>query len=163
MQCQICEVCLNSNFLCSNCQNKLAEKQITEREIEVLRYLHSLEQNVRSLKDIKICKIVDGSALTIITDIGDAPKVVGRGGAVVKMISKRFGKNVKVIEAADLKNFVQNLVSPQPVFGINTRYSQSGQVYRVRVPHTPMATIRPEEFSSIISSVYGLKAELVFE
>jgi len=164
MQCQICEVCLNSALLCPSCQNKLDFGKITEKEIDVLKYLHSLEENIKSLKDVRICKVIEGNTLTIVTNVGDAPRVVGKGGAVVKMISKNFGKNVRVLEAVgDLKDFVQNLVSPHPVSGINTRYSLSGQTYKVRIPNTPNTPIRPDEFSNIISSVYGLKAELVFE
>ncbi len=166
MQAPICEVCLNSNLLCSACQAKLDSGQIKQIDVDISRYLFSLSEKTKSLKDIKIAKILDSDIILIIAGRGDAPKIVGKGGSVVKTLAKQFKKSIRVIEEApDFKDFIEELVSPNTVSGINTLYKMGEEVYRIRIPVSQKfrLAITPESFSQIISNLYNCKAELVFE
>ena len=166
MQTPICEVCLRSNILCSGCQEKLNSGKISQKDVEVSRYLYGLSERMRSIRDIKILKVVDCGTLIIITGIGDAAKLVGREGVVVKKIAKYFKKSIRILEeASTFKGFVEELVSPAPVSGINTLYKEDQEVYRIKIPAIQRnnVLITPEIFSQIISNFYNLKAELVFE
>jgi len=166
MKAPLCEVCLKSNFLCSYCQEKFDKKEISQTDIEISRYLYELSEKAKSLKDAKIKKIIDAGVLLIITERGDAAKLVGKDGYVVKALAKKFRKSIRVLEEApDMKKFVQDLISPTIVNGINTLYTPLGTIYRVRVPSTQKnkMLIAPENFSSIIENVYNCKAELIFD
>lgn len=166
MQAPICEVCLKSNILCSGCQEKLNTGKINQKDIEISRYLYNLSERMRSIRDIKILKVVDCGTLIIITDVGDAAKLVGRDGVVVKKIAKDFKKSIRILEEApSFKDFVENLLSPAPISGINTLYKEDKEVYRVKIPSIQKnnVIISPEIFSQIISNFYNLKAEIVFE
>jgi len=166
MQAPICEVCLKSNILCSGCQEKLNSGKITQKDIEVSRYIYGLSERMRSIRDIKILKVVDCGTLIIITDVGDAAKLVGKGGVVVKKIAKDFKKSIRILEEAPtFKDFVESLLSPAPISGINTLYKEDKEVYRVKIPSIQRnnVIISPEIFSQIISNFYNLKAEIVFE
>jgi transcription antitermination factor NusA-like protein len=166
MQTPICEVCLKSNILCSGCQDKLNTGKISQKDVELSRYLYALSEKMRSIRDIKILKVVDCGTLIIITGIGDAARLVGRGGVVVKKIAKDFKKSIRILEEApSFKDFVENLLSPAPISGINTLYKEDKEVYRVKIPSIQRnnVLITPEIFSQIISNFYNLKAEIVFE
>jgi len=166
MQTPICEVCLKSNILCSGCQDKLNTGKISQKDVELSRYLYALSEKMRSIRDIKILKVVDCGSLIIITGIGDAARLVGRGGVVVKKIAKDFKKSIRILEeATSFKDFVENLLSPAPISGINTLYKEDKEVYRVKIPSIQRNSvlINPEIFSQIISNFYNLKAEIVFE
>jgi transcription antitermination factor NusA-like protein len=166
MQTPICEVCLKSNILCSGCQEKLNSGKISQKDVELSRYLYALSEKMRSIRDIKILKVVDCGSLIIITGIGDAARLVGRGGVVVKKIAKDFKKSIRILEeATSFKDFVENLLSPAPISGINTLYKEDKEVYRVKIPSIQRNSvlINPEIFSQIISNFYNLKAEIVFE
>ena len=166
MQAPICEVCLKSNILCSGCQDKLNTGKISQKDIEISRYLYDLSERMRSIRDIKILKVVDCGTLIIITDVGDAAKLVGRDGVIVKKIAKEFKKSIRILEEAPtFKGFVENLLSPAPISGINTLYKEDKEVYRVKIPSIQKnnVIISPEIFSQIISNFYNLKAEIVFE
>jgi len=166
MQAPICEVCLKSNILCSGCQDKLNTGKINQKDIEISRYLYDLSERMRSIRDIKILKVVDCGTLIIITDVGDAAKLVGRDGVIVKKIAKEFKKSIRILEEAPtFKGFVENLLSPAPINGINTLYKEDKEVYRVKIPSIQKnnVIISPEIFSQIISNFYNLKAEIVFE
>ena len=166
MQTPICEVCLRSDILCSACQDKLDKGIIDNKEIEVARYIYNLSEKMKSIRDIKISGIINSDALIIITGRGDAPKLVGKAGSVVKKIANRFKKSVRILEeVSKLEEFVEELIFPAPVNGINTLYRNNEEIIRIRVPAVQKnhLLIKPENFSEIISNFYNKKAELVFE
>ncbi|HLE07399.1 MAG TPA: hypothetical protein VI933_02125 [archaeon] len=158
----LCNVCLNSDILCGGCSAKLTEGKISQTEVDASRFLKSLEEKHTQLADAKLLKVIDADHLIFIAGRGDAPKLVGRQGSVVKELARKFGKNIKILEEGDLKNFVSNLVQPAVVSGINTIYSQAGEKIRVRVSRN-RPNVSAESFSQIVSAVFGKKAEMVVE
>jgi len=166
MQTPICEVCLKSDILCGACQDKLTTGKISQSDVELSRYLYGLSDKVRSIKDIKILRVIDCGTLMIVTGRGDAAKLVGKGGVIVKKIAKDFKKSIRILEEApSFKDFVEELISPAPIKGINTLYREEQEVYRIRIPlmQRNQVVITPESFSQLISNFYNLKAEIVFE
>jgi len=166
MQTPICEVCLKSDILCSACQEKLDKGLVSKIEVDVLRFLYNLSGDMKSLRDVKISKIVDCGVLLIIAGRGYAARLVGKGGSVVKAIAKQFKKSVRVSEeATNFKEFIEGLLSPAPVNGINTLYKDNEEIYKIRVPAVQKnhMIFTPESLSQIISNFYNLKAEIVFE
>jgi len=162
----LCGNCLKSDVLCDNCQSKLKNNEITEKDIDVSRFLYMLSDKVKSLSDVKIVKIMDSECLIIISKIGDAAKLVGKNGFVVKALAKEFKKPIRILEEAEtLKGFVDNLLSPISVQGVNTLYTPEGEVYKFRIPlnYKGRLNITPDSFSDIVSDIYNCKAELVFE
>jgi transcription antitermination factor NusA-like protein len=121
---------------------------------------------MKSIRDVKILGIVNRDALIIITGRGDAPKLVGKSGSVVKKIANKFKKSVRILEeASNFEEFVEELIFPAPVNGINTLYRNNEEIIRIRIPAVQKnhLLIKPESFSEIISNFYNKKAELVFE
>lgn len=166
MQTPICEVCLKSEILCNACQDKLEKGITTEDEINVSKYLYRLSEKMKSIRDVKIVKIIDSEVLIIVTGRGSAAKLVGKSGSVVKKIAKRFKKSIRILEeVSNFKDFVEELIFPTQVNGINTLYRGNEEILRIRVPAVQKnhLLIKPESFSEIISSFYNRKAELVFE
>jgi len=166
MQTPICEVCLNSKILCNACQNKLDNGIINGDEIEIAKYIFKLSEKMKSIRYVKIVKIINRDVLIIVTGRGDAAKLVGKAGSVVKKIAKKFKKSIRILEeASSLKDFVEELIFPAPVNGINTLYRDNEEILRIRVPAVQKnhLLIKPESFSEIISSFYNKKAELIFE
>lgn len=166
MQSPICEVCLKSNFLCSACQEKLNSGKISQSDIEISRYLYSLSEKMRSIRDVKISRVIDCGTLIIISGRGDAAKLVGRDGVIVKKIAKEFKRSIRILEEApSFEDFVEELISPASVSGINTLFKENQEVYRIRIPSTQrnQILVTPEVFSQIISNFFNLKAEIVFE
>jgi transcription antitermination factor NusA-like protein len=162
----ICETCLSSDSLCNECQNKLEKGKITEKDIEVSKFLMILSDKVKSLSDIKIIKIIDSECLIIVSKIGDAAKLVGKNGFVVKALAKEFKKPIRILEEAEtMQKFVENLISPISIQGVNTLYTPEGEVFKFRIPfnHKGRLNVTPESFTDIMSDIYNCKAELIFE
>jgi transcription antitermination factor NusA-like protein len=132
------------------------------REIKHAR----VSEKMKSIRDIKILNIVNNDVLIIVTGRGDAPKLVGKAGSVVKKIASKFKKPIRILEeASSFKDFVEELIFPTSINGINTLYRNNEEIIRIRVPAVQKnrLLIKPENFSEIISSFYNKKAELIFE
>jgi transcription antitermination factor NusA-like protein len=166
MEAAVCGVCLNSDMLCAACQDRFDKGKVTQKEIDVSRFLFSLSDKVKSLSNVKIVKIMDSGTLIIISKRGDAAKLVGKNGFVVKALAKEFKKSIRVLEECDtLKNFATNLLSPVSLSGVNTLYTPEGEVYKFRISSSfrGRMNLTPESFTDIIQSMYHRKAELIFE
>lgn len=166
MKSPLCIQCLESKTLCNECRRVLENKKISEGEVEVLRFIHKLSKKSPSLENIEIVKVMDHNILLIITGRGDAAKLVGKGGSVVKQIAKKFKKSIRILEQApDFKNFIEGLVMPANVSGINTLYRDNEEITRIRIPEFQKnhMLLTPEDFSQVVSQFFKRKAELVFE
>ncbi|MFH0928911.1 MAG: hypothetical protein V1818_00980 [Candidatus Aenigmatarchaeota archaeon] len=166
MKSPICEECLKANVLCDTCNKKLLNSGTSAEEIDVLRFIHKLSEKNASLKDIRIVRVLDHSALLIITGRGDAAKLVGKGGAVVKMIAKKYKKSIRILEqASNFNEFVEGLVNPADVSGINTLYRDNEEITRIRVPEFQRnhMILTPDDFSQVVSCFFKKKTELIFD
>jgi len=166
MKSPLCEECLKNKILCSECKKKVESNLISRDEIDVLKFIYKLSLKNPSLSGIKIVKVMNRDVLLIITGRGDAAKLVGKGGSIVKLIAKNFKKSIRILEqASDFKEFVEELVNPAVVSGINTLYREDEEIIRIRVPefHRSHMLLSPEDFSQIVSHFFKRKAELVFE
>jgi len=165
MRAPLCEVCLSSEILCQGCAGKLERGELTQTEVDVSRFLWNMGDKLHSLREATIRKIIDSDVLLIVAGRGDGAKVVGKGGAVVKALAKRWGKSIRVLEENEFRPFVAELLHPLTVRGVNTLYTPDGEVLRVRLPaaQKPRSMITPEGFSAMMQQLYGRRAELLFE
>ncbi len=166
MRTAICEVCLKSDMLCNACKEKLETDRTTQSEIDISRFIYELSDKVKSLKDVKIEKIIESNVILIISGKGDAAKLVGKGGSVVKALAKQFGKSIKIVEQTDdFKQFIQTLITPATVIGVNIIYTPQGEIYKLRIGKSQekIISIRREDISDISKLLFNHKTEIVFE
>jgi transcription antitermination factor NusA-like protein len=134
--------------------------------VEIARYIYKLSDKMKSIRNVTLLKIINSDALIIVTGRGDAPKLVGKAGSVVKKIAQRFKKSIRILEeSSNFEDFVEELIFPMTVNGINTLYRNNEEIIRIRIPAVQKnhLLLKPESFSKIISSFYNKKAELIFE
>jgi transcription antitermination factor NusA-like protein len=165
MQAPLCEVCLNSDILCGGCAAKLADGQLTQTEIDVSRFLHRLGDKVKSLQEAKLVKVIDTDVLLLVAGKGDGAKLVGKSGAIVKALAKKYEKSIRVLEEKEFKPFLTELLQPLPVSGFNTVYTADGESYRLRVPAAQKQKQHVSDLAlaNISQQLFGKKVEVVFE
>ncbi|MFB6214050.1 MAG: transcription elongation factor NusA [Candidatus Nanohaloarchaea archaeon] len=167
MKAPICNVCLKSDQLCKQCQEKLDEEQITEKEIEVSRILHDLSTEYGSLKDSSIEGVHDAEkVVVVITAEGDGAKVVGRNGEIVKELADRIDKSIRVVEAAeDDMEVIKGLLSPAEVKSVNTVFMPDGEYKKIVVDedYEGKINLSEDEFEAIVERITGTEYKLAFE
>ncbi len=162
---EICEVCVKSDVLCPVCQEKYDKGIIEDIDLKVARFLKGLEEKFKVLKDAQIVKVFKtDSKIIIITRKGDAHKIVGKNGSIAKLVSKEFGKPVKVIEEGeDVKEFIENLVYPAKIESVNIVYGREGEVakYKVLVDRKQSRKIDRELLKDAFEKIYKKPIEII--
>ena len=163
MDLPICDVCLQSGILCKGCENKLKTGEISQMELDIAKILYKLGDGQISFK-----KAIDmGNVVIIITNKDQVGKVIGKGGNVVRAISKEIGKNVRVIGAdSDLKSVAKDILAPARISGINVVYGTDGeQKYKIRVLREDARRIPSnlDRLNEIIESLTGEKTTIVMD
>jgi transcription antitermination factor NusA-like protein len=76
-----------------------------------------------------------GDVVIIITQKDQVGKIIGKGGKIVRELSKTVGKKIRVVgENSDLKNVAQDILAPARISGINIVYGMDQKKkYKIRV------------------------------
>ncbi len=149
----LCKICAESDILCSACSDKLKSGELTEYDIKLARFLHSLR------KDVKILKTINGKSVIIVVEKGDAPKLIGKAGSTAKAISKHCKKPVKIIEFSEINEFLDSLLGDSFI-SLTEVYKREGEAYKLRIRKK---RIREKDIKSLIKSLYGKEVEIVYE
>ena len=90
--------------------------------------LLSLEENYPSLQNVSFYKAVDvGKTLAILVGKGDVPRLLGYGGKIIRALSEKTGKTIRVLEyGVDDRKFLEDLFAPLSIVTINTIWLPDG-------------------------------------
>ncbi|MDI6644682.1 MAG: KH domain-containing protein [Methanobacteriaceae archaeon] len=127
----VCDVCLKSGMLCQGCENKLKSGEITQIDLDIAKLLYKVgDGKIGFKKTIEI-----GDIIIIVTEKDQVGKLIGKGGKIVRAISKKIGKKVRVVgENSDLKSVSTDILAPARISGINIVYGKDGkEKYKIRV------------------------------
>lgn len=158
MKTPICNVCLKSDILCNGCQRKLKDGSLTQTGVEVLRFLYELSDSISNLEDVEIEQIItDPNVILILTAEGDAPKVVGNRGRVVKKIAEKFERPVRIIEDTTPREIAEGILSPVEVKGVNTVYKKEGEAKKVVIDEDDLRRVpfSQERFKELTKELAG--------
>lgn len=158
----ICNVCAKTGILCNVCEKKLAEGKITPLDVELSKILHELGDG-----EIEFTKAIEtGDNVIILSPKESLGKIIGRSGATIRVISRRLGKQVRVVGSGDLHEMIYDFTSPAKVLGINKVYKPDGSVsQRIRISVRDKVKLRlsPEDITKLISSLSKDEIEIAFE
>ncbi|MEM5871304.1 MAG: transcription elongation factor NusA [Candidatus Aenigmatarchaeota archaeon] len=156
MKTPICNVCLNSDILCLACEKKFKQGEVSESDIRICKILNELSKNFKSLENVTIKRIVEGKEIgLIICEKGDAAKIIGKNGIIIKKLSKIVGKEFRVVEETnDFKEFISFLIQPVPIIRINILYKPEGEVLKLVIPKNSKIPIKQTALEEIIRIVF---------
>jgi len=126
----LCEECIKSGVLCEECNRKLKSKEISDLDIQLARLLHKYERRdlIRGATFERAYLIEN---LVVIATKGRVGTLVGRGGRVVRMLSRELNKKVRIVGISSMKNTLADLVAPARIQGINIVYKPGGEETKV--------------------------------
>lgn len=155
MKSPICEVCLKSGIMCPGCEDKLKTGAINQYDIEIAKLLYRLEQ--RALLDHASFErtVVLDDVLLVLTQ-GSVANLIGRGGRIVRLLSRELGKKVRIVGVSkDIRAVVQDLVLPARVYGINVLYTPEGEEYTIVIPKEDRKRIVMDELT-LRKAIYSI-------
>lgn len=121
MKTELCQFCLRSGILCPKCRRKVESGKVSQLDIEIGRFLLSLEEKYPSLQDVFFHKSIEsGDVLAIFVGRGDIPRILSHGGKIIKALEQKTGKTVRILEyQSDERKFLEDLFAPMDILTIN--------------------------------------------
>ena len=165
MKSPICEICLKSSILCSACQEKLSQGELTNKDIDILTLLYKESEKNKALSNIEVKKIITSNDIVLIVcNSGNAAKIVGRGGFFVKRLQDIAKKPVRVVEESDdPRKFLQNILLPVPIINLNVLYTPRGDKYRIVIPRDSRLPMPLKTFISLANDLLKKEVEVAFD
>ncbi len=165
MKTVLCNFCLKSGILCSKCQGKLKSGKVSETDLRIARLLLSLEEKYPSLQEAYFYRAVEANdVLAILVKRGDVPRLLGYGGKIIKALSEKTGKTIRILEnGVDDRKFLEDLFVPLSILTINTIWLPDGttetRVILRRRRRIPMAV---KALKEIAQKVRGMTLRVEF-
>ena len=154
----------NGNF-CSLCEAKIKQGIVTETDLKVLRKLQSMEKTL-VLKDTEFVKAYEVEEFILIVCKGNVGALIGKEGAIVKSLSKDFGKKIRIVEHTNSeKENVQNVLGNVRVLGINKVFKPGAEETMLFIPKSDEGRMPAdkETVEKIISEINRKKTEINFK
>lgn len=125
------KTCINSGFLCTNCQTRLDSGEITEFEIDLAKYLIQLEEQEERfafLKEISFYKAIDYEDLVILV-VGKKDKL-----KITPDLIARIKETYEIDELIFLEKtnkprpVVEGLIAPYKLLSLNEIFLATGDI-----------------------------------
>ena len=128
MKAALCNFCLKSGILCSECQRRLKSGEVSKTDLEIARLLLSLEDKYPSLQNVYFHKAVEANGvLAVLVGQGNVGNLLAFGGKIVRAIGEKIGKRIRVLEqGVGERKFLEDLFAPLSVITINTIWLPDG-------------------------------------
>ncbi len=167
METPLCEICLKSDILCAGCEAKLKEGKISQLDVKLSKALYTLSKKFKALKNVTFIRAIEmENQIIVIVKKGDAGKVIGKNGVVVKELTRRFNRRLRVVEYKEpLREFLQDVLFPVPLLGINIIYTPEGKKYKVRISKKDASkfSIDANEIKNLVENLTSLPTEVALE
>ncbi|MFH1256087.1 MAG: hypothetical protein V1494_02230 [Candidatus Diapherotrites archaeon] len=164
MKTALCENDLKKDSLCSSCRQRLDDGAMTLKDVEVSRALYRLSKKFFFL-NVEFNKALDLDELLVLVCQGNIGSLIGKKGRIVAVLSKEFGKKVRVIEKAkDEKKMLQDLLGSVRVIGVNKVFKPEGHELKVLIEKKDMdkMPLKAEDLEKSINSLLESKARVEF-
>ncbi len=156
----ICDICLKRGVLCPSCEKRLKDGKISQLDVDVANLLYSLSSTFKGLSHLSLKSSFDaGDMIILVTSSKEVGVLIGRGGKIVKHLSEKLGKKVRVVgDSGDHLAVVRDLLSPVQILGINVVYPPGeDEKYKVRISKKDAAWLPSdsETLEKVLASLTG--------
>ena len=134
MKTAICAFCAQTGMLCKDCQTKLANKEISQNDIEIAKVAVEFEKQFPNASKENIIKTIERpNQIIILVAPGNLRFLVGGNLDFDKRLERAIPKPIKIIEKGkNVRKLLDDLFAPALITGINTvfvpvRNAQPGQ------------------------------------
>ncbi|UXD21364.1 transcription elongation factor [Ignicoccus pacificus DSM 13166] len=162
-------ICVKTGILCPSCQRKVDEGEVQEYEVDVMRKLLELENEIKELKNATYVKSYDlGNLLIVVLKMDEWDTDLVR--KIRQALSRALDRRVRVvIKTPEPREVASQLLIPLTVRGVNVVWLPDGtQKYVVRVSRGfsrrgPRLPAPKEELEKVLSDILGAPIEIRFD
>lgn len=162
MQTPVCSFCAKTDVLCEHCESRLKNKEISELDVEISKYLIDKYSEI----EVEYVSSFQAKDFLLLFFKGNVGAIVGKNGKGAFEIGKKFGKKVKIIKLdSDTHQIITDIITPVELLGVNTLFTGEKEVYKIRLAKKDMVRI-PFDIDSlqkILMKILKKEVQFVFE
>ena len=159
-------ICVKTGILCPSCQRKVDEGQVKPFEVDVMRALLELENEIKELRNASYVKsyVLNNNLIVILKLDHWSPELLRK---IRQALSRKLNRRVRVVaKVSEPRELAAQLLFPLSVKGVNVVWLPDGtQKYVVRVDRrgARRLPIPKEEAEKILSDILNAPIEIRFE
>jgi len=129
------------NFFNLLCPYRTMDIEINDLDIELARALHKIWEKEKTTstypqEETGFEKAIDAGDLVLVITHHNIGTLIGKGGRIVRQMTKHLGKKVRIINSKDTKTAIQDLVAPARLKGLNVVYTPEGEMLKAKIRKT---------------------------
>jgi hypothetical protein len=158
MRLPVCTFDLESNMLCTNCQDRLDNGEITPFDIEFSKWFLPLEKDYPELADLHLLRAIQIEGRLILVVKKRQKELLLSLEELTETICAKYG-DIMVFEAPmKLRKLVHELIAPAVEVGVNSLYLPNGErenIVMLRDEDRSRIRFTKEELRKLASSILG--------
>lgn len=165
MKTPICEICAVTASLCSGCQARLENKEISEVDVKISQLLYKHKSHFQ-LDDVHFLKAFDCDNIIYLLTRSEPGFLVGKKGKIISVLSKEVGRHLRVVkETSDHHKLIEELLHPVNPLGVNTVFKATGTAIKVRIAKRdlPRLPTNLPALQNVLTKLLNKEVQLSFE
>lgn len=163
MRMPICDRCSGSEGLCEPCQKRYDSGEISDLDLRVSRAIYKLYEK-NAIGESGFEKTISTPDFIVIATKSNVSALIGKGGRVVRILSDRLNKKVRIVKMGDVKAVASDLIAPARIAGLTKLYTPEEEKQRILIPESDRAKIilSEESIKKVISELCNANVEIKY-
>ncbi|MGD9396353.1 MAG: hypothetical protein PVJ05_07990 [Candidatus Thorarchaeota archaeon] len=158
MRLPVCNFDLESDMLCTSCQAKLDNGEITSFDIELSKWLMEREKDYPNLENLTLLRAtrIEGRLILVVKKKGKDLFLAEE--TLVNELVEKFGEVMVVEGPPKLRRVIQEFIHPASEVGVNSLYLPDGSkesIVMLRGEDRDRIQYSNDELREIISAIMG--------
>jgi hypothetical protein len=166
MKLPVCIFDLESDMLCSSCQEKLDSGMITRFDLDFSRWLLERHRNYPELEDLTLLRAAKTDGMLVLVVKRKNKELLESIQGLMDEIRQAYGKILIIEGPAKLRDVVRSLIEPATEIGVNSLYLPDGHretIVMLRARDEDRIAYSLAELRAIVSTVMGETVLFGFE
>jgi len=161
------QVCVKTGVLCSRCQSIVDNGEVSELDVNIMRELLEVENEIKELRDSSYYgSVVVGNLLILI--VGSGQKMdMQKWIRVAKRLQSKFDYKIRIVEKSDnIKATASQLLSPARLVGVNIVWFPDGSneyVIRLGKQDLRILPIDLKNLEEVLSKIHKVQVRVKVE
>ncbi len=158
MKLPICVFDIESDMLCSSCQERLERGDLTEFDVEFSRWVLERAEDYPELEDLNLLRAIRLQDRVILVVKKRGKDVLLAEKAFLSEVEESFGDVLIFESPTKLRKIVRNLIAPAVELGVNSLHLPDGfreSIVMLRAEDRERIPYSKDDLRAIVSAVMG--------
>jgi hypothetical protein len=158
MKLPVCVFDIESDMLCTSCQERLDRGDITDFDVDFSKWILEKSKEYPAIEDLNLLRAIRTDARLILVVKKRSKEILLAAETLMNEIAESFGEVMIFEGPIKLRKIVRKLIEPALEVGVNSLYLPGGtkeSIVMLKSEDRERITYSKEELRKIVSAVVG--------